>query len=133
MKQIILILSIALLLLIISCTTKAVGFTRSVLASPDNQNEMAYRYYSLGVFGGGYFQIEINNIAYIKFSGQTVVHGRWKNNNEIILLTNTLPVEILKESNQFIFDIQLLSTIEDVKRDSLLIRLNGEPPHKKYR
>ena len=88
----------------------------------DRTNYLKFTEYTLGVFGGGYLSIEINDEEILRYD-YTEIYGRWKDDRTVKLVSNKPPSKKWLEKTAVAFELIQAATYDDFVSDSLLVHL----------
>ncbi|MCF8297120.1 MAG: hypothetical protein K9J13_06195 [Saprospiraceae bacterium] len=73
----------------------------STIESSDKENTLIGRVYLFQPINNGYYHVEINGNAIIKYRYKSGVYGRWDSDSSITLVSNELPVKFFRKSKDY--------------------------------
>ncbi len=101
---------------------KPVPIKSYTIWNQDKAHYLKFTEYTLGVFGGGYLSIEINDEEILRYD-YTEIYGRWKDHETVKLVSNKPPSKKWLERTAVNVELIQAASYDDFVSDSLLLHL----------
>ena len=118
----ILILLVLIILVYLAKSFISVPIKSYTMWNPAGAAYFKYTEYTLGVFGGGYLSIEIDDEEILRYD-YTEIYGRWKDDTTIKIVSNKPPIKKWLKKTDIVIELIQTSNYDDFVSDSLLVHL----------